>query len=478
MCVDENGNTKLINAINNRNEKEALNIIKNGNCNPEIINKDGDNALLLSIHRDLPKVALEILNLKDINVSYVDNYGNTALTLSIKKFQEDVSNKIIELYNDFNINHIDAHCDNALNAALKLGLISVAQRLVAIKDCDFTIVDDNGDTPLLIAINKLGIFNYPLKEDSYGEIDEKLYYEIENKRIIFEKEKLIYENIIKKILKSSSSNHGHINKNQTTALLLSICKDSPEIAILILEKGNCNPHVINKVGDSALLLALSKDYENICKLIVDTTYVNNDIVSANNDTPLLLSLGRNYKYVSEKIFCSLHESKTGYESLGVINNCGDIALFLAINNGNEDLALKLFHSGYSNYQILNSECDSSFIMAINNGMLTLADEILKKNNIDLINHINKYGNDALLLCLEKMFFDFAMKIVDNGYLNADIVNEQNDTPLLIAINHGQLEICKKLLLLMKVNRHHKNNFGFDALTIAKTRNYTELFEYF
>jgi len=159
MCVDENGNTKLINAINNRNEKEALNIIKNGICYHEIINKDGDNALLLSIHRDLPKVALEILSLKDINVSYVDNYGNTALTLSIKKFQEDVSNKIIELYTDFNINHVDAHSDNALNAALKLGLMNIAQKLVANKDCDFTIVDDNGDTPLLIAINKLGIFN-------------------------------------------------------------------------------------------------------------------------------------------------------------------------------------------------------------------------------------------------------------------------------------------------------------------------------
>lgn len=95
MCVDENGNTRLINAINNRNEKESLNIIKNGNCNPEIINKDGDNALLLSIHRDLPKVALEILNLKNINVSYVDNYGNTALTLSIKNFKKMFQIKLL-----------------------------------------------------------------------------------------------------------------------------------------------------------------------------------------------------------------------------------------------------------------------------------------------------------------------------------------------------------------------------------------------
>jgi ankyrin repeat protein len=117
-------------------------------------------------------------------------------------------------------------------------------------------------------------------------------------------------------------------------------------------------------------------------------------------------------------------------------------------------------------------------MAINNGMLTLAHEILNVAEPNLISHVNKYGNTSLILCLTKMFFDFAMKIVNTGHCNPDYINEQNDTALLLAIHHGQLDIAKKLLLVMKVNKHHKNNFNNDALSIAKIRNYTELFDYF
>jgi ankyrin repeat protein len=478
MCVDQNGDTPLILAIINENSEQALNIIKNGNCYPHIVNSYGDTALLLSIHKNMPHVSLEILNTGNANPGHVDNYGNTSLTLSIKKMFESVANKIIEYYTDFNINHVDAHFDNALNASLKLGLWSVAQKLVLNNKCDFTIVDDNGDTPLLISINKLGIFNYPLEEDSDGTIDEKLLHEVEHKRIIFEKEKLIYEYIIKNILKSGRSNPGHVNKNQTTALLLSMCKDAPIIGELILKTGNSNPSVINKVGDTSLLLALSKNYENICKLIVDETSINNHIISNNGDTPLLLALSKNYKYISEKIFSTIGNNKKNLESLSVINSCGDIALFFAINIGNEDLALKIFHSGYSKFDIISNEGDTSFIMAINNGMLTLAYEILNVASPSLISHVNKYGNTALILCLGKMFFDFAMKIVNSGHSNPDHINNENDTALLLAVNHGQIDIAKKLLLQMKINKYHKNNFNNDALIIAKIRNYTELFEYF
>jgi hypothetical protein len=117
-------------------------------------------------------------------------------------------------------------------------------------------------------------------------------------------------------------------------------------------------------------------------------------------------------------------------------------------------------------------------MAINNGMLTLAYEILNVASPSLISHVNKYGNTALILCLGKMFFDFAMKIVNSGHSNPDHINNENDTALLLAVNHGQIDIAKKLLLQMKINKYHKNNFNNDALIIAKIRNYTELFEYF
>jgi ankyrin repeat protein len=71
-----------------------------------------------------------------------------------------------------------------------------------------------------------------------------------------------------------------------------------------------------------------------------------------------------------------------------------------------------------------------------------------------------------------------MRIIDRGNSNPDHINNENDTALLLAVHHGQLDISKKLLAVMKVNKHHKNNFNNDALTIAKIRNYTELFEYF
>jgi len=74
MCVDQNGDTPLILAIINENSVEALNIIKNGNCYPHIVNSYGDTALLLSIHKNMPYVA--------INKYHKNNFGFDALAIA------------------------------------------------------------------------------------------------------------------------------------------------------------------------------------------------------------------------------------------------------------------------------------------------------------------------------------------------------------------------------------------------------------
>lgn len=72
---------------------------------------------------------------------------------------EEVSLKIIELYKDFNINHVDNHGDSALSAAISMGLYKTALELTNNPECKLDFINEQGDTPLLMAINWLGEFH-------------------------------------------------------------------------------------------------------------------------------------------------------------------------------------------------------------------------------------------------------------------------------------------------------------------------------
>jgi ankyrin repeat protein len=149
--------THLILTIISGNQEEAINIIKNGDSHPEVVNAYGDTALLLSIHYSMEELALEILDTNNANPGHIDHHKNSALILAIKKNLPNVAYKIVTSYNSYSINHQDANFDNALSMSIRMNMFDVSNKLIDNPECNISQIDKHGDTPLLIAIDIINI---------------------------------------------------------------------------------------------------------------------------------------------------------------------------------------------------------------------------------------------------------------------------------------------------------------------------------
>ena len=68
----------LIDSIKNKKTADALEIIKNGNFNPEYVDDNGNTALIYACQKDMPDVALALINTHKSKPEQVDINGQTA----------------------------------------------------------------------------------------------------------------------------------------------------------------------------------------------------------------------------------------------------------------------------------------------------------------------------------------------------------------------------------------------------------------
>ena len=106
-------------------------------------------------------------------------------------------------------------------------------------------------------------------------------------------------------------------------------------------------------------------------------------------------------------------------------------------------------------------------MAINNGMIRLASEIIKKASPSLIGYVNKENNTALILSITKQFWDIASLIIDTNHSNANHLNNYGDNALILSLVAGNLDISKKLLKEPGVDIFYKGYVGVSAYDICK-----------
>ena len=62
--------------------------------------------------------------------------------------------------------------------------------------------------------------------------------------------------------------------------------------------------------------------------------------------------------------------------------------------------------------------------------------------------------------------------------NINDTDKYGDTPLMVAIRNGQLEMAKLLLVKPGIDVSIKNKEGKEALTFAKEEDYDELVEFY
>ena len=138
------------------------------------------------------------------------------------------------------------------------------------------------------------------------------------------------------------------------------------------------------------------------------------------------------------------------------------------------ISLQIFNSNESNFKHISKERDSSLIMAINNGMINLAKEIIKKASPELIQHVNNENDNALLLCIQKQYWELAHILIDTKHSNHNHINNYGDNALLLALTMEHKEISSKLIKLDNVNLYYRGYSGSCAYDILLKNGWMDL----
>jgi ankyrin repeat protein len=469
-----NYNDQIFKKINDNTEEYSLEqkddkiIIDKNNFKINIIIIDGH----ASIEDKIDTIYNLINTYEYLNILYTFNYTKDdsinfdyEFVNFCKKQNQDINNfltnKIINIQkislkiknSKDEIGHTCLHIACILDNKVKL------QEFIDKKKADINIVDNKGNSPLLIAsiygnfeciqllieknskIDTVNIFgNTPILEASENG-------HIECVKLLIEKGADVnYSNINTNTPLLEASKNGHIecvklliekgadlnysNINGISPLIASIY-DHIECVKFLIDKGADVNHA-NKYGNTSLLIASSRGNNNCAKLLIekgaDLNYVNKE-----GSTPLLEAFKSNsiecIKLLIEKGANVKHSDNKNYTALWWASRYGDIYYVkfllekgIAIDYANTDRYTPLWiASRYGNIECV---------------------EFLLRNHA-VVDYADTHGNTPLIISSRYGHIECVKLLIENG-ANVNYENNGDYTPLKYASKYGHIE-CVNLL---------------------------------
>ncbi|MBL4898474.1 MAG: ankyrin repeat domain-containing protein [Colwellia sp.] len=245
----------------------------------------------------------------------------------------------------------------------------------------------------------------------------------------------------------------HKNKNNDTALIISLESDLLHVAMAIIKSGQCNPTVINNGGACALDIAISKagtddtlEIEEIIIELLQTSGVDpGRICPVTGNTPLLNAISQRLETVA-LLMLQTRRALPGHQ-----NNDGDTALILACSMEFSSVVYALIVTGDSVPDAIDSEGDTALMIAITH--------YLEKSSLDLIRSgrcsvaLENYDlSTALELAIANGMETVATELIQTGCSNPEHVNFDEQTALDIAIDE-QMESVVSLLIIEQMSYH-------------------------
>ena len=311
-------------------------------------------------------------------------------------------------------------------------------------------------------------------------------------------------NVVEQLLKDKQviTHLNYANEKGETAFLLTLHFDMPDIAHQILQYSNIGLEQIDGLKNSTLILALKKQYEDIGLKILQKGFKNINYVDANGDTALTCAIRYNQQSVINQLFT--------YKNLDVniIDEHGDNALLIAIDNEQEENALKIINlydvnmdyiQKKHNFNALNlaickqlekvahilvdKGADTSFVSntgdtalfcALNHDMFSLANKISRTKDPNVQN-INQFQDIVLSQAISTEDEEMCLEIYKKDRKNVEIINQENDTTLILALTHNMYKLSSLLIENgSETFIRHINNNQDSALFLCITNGYWDL----
>ena len=292
--------------------------------------------------------------------------------------------------------------------AIKNNKLNIVQRLIS-KGVNVNVKDNIGRTPLMIASQnkaKENIVNELLKADGI-DIDEQdndgwtvlIYVSFSGNLSLVKKLIKQKADLDKQTTKKYETEDVTVYKG-TTALMIAIEEDEPNIAIALINAG-ANVNLKNDDGWTAFMKASYN--ENL--------YIVKKLIKAGAD-------------------------------INIRNNKKETALIIAIEMNHTDIAQELIHAG-ANVNLKNDDGWTAFMEASYNGNIYIVKKLIDAGAD--INIINNEKETALTIAIEEGHTDIAIALIKAG-ANVNLKNINGQTALDIAKdkkNQAIIELLEK-----------------------------------
>lgn len=444
---NKESNTPIHIAVVKGNQEILAILLENG-AEIEIKDKYNNTPLIHAIHFNNAQMC-EMLIHAGADINKFDDNGLTPLHIAVDNNYIEILRLLIHKGADINrtkgIPHFtDVSCDSTpMHLAIKNGHLEVIKILIQ-SGANLNIQNAMGETPFMQAVikDKKEIVDLLLLEnqniDPMSENNQKylpLHFAAKYNLV----------SLMQTLLNKPQNNINALNKRNKTALQIAIKYEHIDIVTMLLEANADIP----KHDDNCLPVHFAAKYNivNLMQKFIEQEAFNPNSLNLEQMTPLHLAVICNHEQITEMLLMA-HANPNLEDVHGttpimyaVINNNPFICCSLINFNAEINQVTSLNLSAVSLARHLEQYAMSS--------MLETAHELKQEEQIIMPLHI----------AAQTGYVEFMQKLFARGNINLDALDQQGQTPLLIAVCNNDFDICEMLIDGgANINIKYNNNY--------------------
>lgn len=416
------------------------------------------------LHRALQKKHISLIKVfLDNNPNFVKNdEGQTPLMLAAAIQDASITQTMIHYYSACknSINDIDQNGNTALYIAMLNKNFSVAKYLI--EHGALNITNKDGVTPWILAINQNNIpilecmmtyCNLYVEEiNSQGNNgNTALHKAIEHKNTSF---------AIKLLLQHAAGNIANVHGKTPEYLAYTLKNHDVQLEMLRIGMFKQFINAQDQYGNTMLHEAIKNNNQPLAiQLIANDAH---NIANDAGETPLKLTVKKGYIDVLKQMI----KMPSYQQDLHKAYEHGNTLLHIALSDmRNISLANALIEHGLINAG--NNAGQTPWKIAIENENIQLIIIMLQYMQLTIqdIQYQNTNGNTALHIVIpERSLANISLDLINRGILN--IPNNNNKTPLILAVEKGAYTIAEALLQNNIINLDYQDSAGNTALHYA------------
>lgn len=267
--VDSNGDTPLTNAIENLKKDSVKTLLTIPGIDVNIPDASTDSPLLLASFSGLLDV-VQALIAAGADINYRNDKGDTALTLASSEGYIEVVQDLLAAPG-INVNIVNTNGDTPLLVAIQTGRTYTVKALIA-AGADVNVVNNNGETPLTVA-----------SFGGYEDIVEALLLvpginmnvaNLKGQTALTQASVAMHRGIVEILLEAGVDTESRTIYGDS-ALILAAFSGSPEIVQLLLDY-DADINAVENNGYTALYIAALRNNPRVVGLLLDVPELDKD----------------------------------------------------------------------------------------------------------------------------------------------------------------------------------------------------------